>query len=253
MKPVINPKYTSLRPFVEQLATPGFFDSNGTLLHAGRNTIRAFDYNGVKLAVKRYGHLTLFNRFIYGRLRKSKAERTYLHARRLRQAGIDTPEEVAYLEIRRHLLLDTSYFVSLCSPYSSAQTLTDLRSDAKAKLPAHDALAAFLHRIHSAGILHKDLNITNILYHDDGDRHYSFQLIDINRMQFCKRLSIRQKLRNLRQLSCPAPAFLYLLDRYAEIDHSDINTIQLRGVAMRLLFDAWQRTRHRMKAFLKKL
>nr|WP_306449772.1 hypothetical protein [Odoribacter splanchnicus] len=55
----------------------------------------------MRLAVKSYERLTLCNRMLYGSLRKSKAMRAYLYADRLRRLGIDTPEEVAVVEIRR--------------------------------------------------------------------------------------------------------------------------------------------------------
>lgn len=252
MKIVVNPKYAKLRPFVERLASADFFENNGRVLHEGRNTIKAFETEGVRLAVKSYGGLTLFNRFIYGFLRRSKAERTYLYARRLGSLGIDTPEEVAYVEVRRHGVLWRSYFVSLLSDCTSAAPLTDLRDDARGKLPALDALAAFLYAVHKAGVLHKDLNITNILYRRTDDGGFRFQLIDINRMSFGGRLTPRRRLRNLRRLSCPAPAFLYLLDRYAALSHADTDTVQFRGVVMRLLFDGWQRTRHRLKSLFKR-
>lgn len=60
-------------------------------------------------------------------------------------------------------------------------------------------------------VLHKDLNIGNILYKDDGRGGYVFQLMDTNRMRFHRVLSMRQRLDNLRRLSCPVPAYLIFL------------------------------------------
>ncbi len=101
MKILINPRYEHLRPFVERLARPIFFARNGVTLHDGRNVVKLFEADGVQLVVKSYERLSPFNRLAYGVLRKSKAVRAYLHADRLRRLGIDTPEEVAAVEIRR--------------------------------------------------------------------------------------------------------------------------------------------------------
>ena len=113
------------------------------------------------------------------------------------------------------------------------------------------ALAAFLYRLHEAGVLHRDLNIGNILYKGDGQGGYVFQLIDTNRMTFCRRLSMRDRLDNLRRLSCPAPAYLYILDRYARLAHSNADSIQLKGAVMRLIFEMRQRLKRGVKSTLR--
>lgn len=250
MRTRINPHYAKLEPFVGQLAHPFWFARNGVMLHAGRNTIKRFDADGVHLVVKSYGRLSLLNRLIYGVLRKSKAERAYLHAGRLRSLGIDTPEEVACVEIRRRGLLRASYFVSLYSDYRPLNPVTEGYTQVPETRSVLDALAGFLYKIHWAGVLHKDLNISNILYKRDDCGGYRFQLIDTNRMSFRHSLSMQQRLRNLRRLSCAAPAYLYILERYAVIAHTNPGSTQLKGVFARLLFEMRQRTKRRMKRLL---
>lgn len=236
--------------FVRSLARPGFFSRNGETLHEGRNTIKRFETDGVRMVVKRYGHLSFFNRLIYGFLRKSKAERAYRHAARLRRLGIDTPEEIAFVEIRRRGLLRESYFVSAYSDYLPLQPITELYSQTQEARAILDALSEFLFRLHWAGVLHKDLNIGNILYKEDVRGGYVFQVIDTNRMEFRRTLSVRQRLKNLRRLSIPAPAYLYILDRYAGLIRSDANTVQLKGVVFRLFFEMRQRMKRRVKQML---
>lgn len=250
MKIRLNPKYGSLAPFVRQLVHPLRFARNGETLHSGRNTIKLFEEDGVRLAVKSYGRLSFFNRLIYGRLRKSKAERAYLHADRLRSLGIDTPEEVAFVEIRRRGILQASYFVSLYSDYLPLTPVTDCYMQVREARSALDSLVGFLFKIHWAGVLHKDLNIGNILYKSDGAGGYRFQVIDTNRMEFHRMLSMRQRLDNLRRLSCKMPAYLYILEQYARIAHADPNTIQLKGVFARLVFELRQRTKRKLKRLL---
>lgn len=128
MKFEINPCYSTLESFVRSLAVPLFFARNGEVLHEGRNTLKLFEADGQRVVVKRYGRLSFFNRLVYGMLRKSKAERAYRHVVRLHKLGIDTPEELGFVEIRRRGLLRDSYFVSAYSDYLSYRLRTCLRS-----------------------------------------------------------------------------------------------------------------------------
>lgn len=251
MKIKISPRYKESEPFVRALAHPDFFNSNGVSMHEGRNTIKRFEEGGHLFVVKRYGHLTLFNRLIYGTLRRSKAERAYRHAIRLRKLGIDTPEEVASLEIRRHGLLYESFFVSAWSDYQPVAPVTDLDTQRPEVRAVLDALTEFLFRMHRAGILHQDLNISNILYRNEGFGKFSFQVVDTNRMSFRRHLTVRQCLDNLRRLSCPVPAYLYILEQYARLTRGNSSTIQLRGTVMRLFFEMRQHVKYVIKALFK--
>lgn len=252
MKIKISPRYAFAEPFIRSLIHPDFFTEKGKILQSGRNTIKLFNTDKQPFVVKRYEHLSLFNRFIYGTLRRSKAERAYLHAIRLRELGIDTPEEVAFIEIRKYGLLQTSYFVSAYSNYLPLWPIAEQYSHNPELSPILDALAKFLFNMHRAGVLHKDLNIGNLLYKRVDQDKYLFQVIDTNRMQFCKRLSTRQRLDNMRRLSCPVPAYLYILDQYAHLIKSDTATVQLQGAVMRLFFEMRQRTKQVIKALIKK-
>ena len=251
MKILINPRYEHLRPFVERLTRPIFFTRHGETLHSGRNTVKRFETDGMRLVVKSYERLSLFNRFAYGLLRKSKAMRAYRHAGQLRRLGIDTPEEVAVVEIRKGGAMRHCYFVSLYTDYESIRPTTELfmqREEAKRVL---DGVAELLVRMHWAGVEHKDLNVGNILYRKEKDR-YCFQVIDTNRMSFHKYMSMRRRLRNLRRLSCGTPAYLYILKQYAGILQADAPTVQLEGAVRRLLFEKRQHTKGKVKSLLRR-
>ena len=112
----LNPASEALRAFAEGL--PGSFDRSGETLHEGRNTIKAFEADGNKLAVKRFQRPDPLRAVIYTFFRRSKARRSYEHAERLRALGIDSPEPVAWSEYRRHGLLCDSYYVCRRSDYA---------------------------------------------------------------------------------------------------------------------------------------
>jgi len=248
MKFILNPDYRRLEPFLRRLADPGWFRCNGETLHADRNTVKRFEAGGVRLAVKSYEDISAFNRLVYGRLRRSKAERAYRYARRLRSLGIDTPEEVAVVDIRRGGLLRESYFVSLYADWLPLQPVTDSFVSSPDAEPVLDALSQCLFKLHWAGVVHNDLNQSNILYKYDAEmQRCRFMLIDTNRMEFHRMLSMRQRLDNLRRLSCNVSAYLYILQRYAELMHANPSSLQLRGAVRRLLFELRREAHGRLK------
>lgn len=248
MKVKISPPCMASEPFIQSLLSPEFFDKNGIILHQGRNTIKLFESQNRKLVVKQYGHLSWINRIVYGTLRRSKAARACRHAALLRKRGIDTPREIAAVEIRRHGLLYQSYFISEYSTYKSLLPITKLDIQHPEVQNVLKALTSFLRKMHQSGILHLDLNISNILYQDNGNGEYLFQVIDTNRMKFRKRISLRKCIDNLRRLSCPMPTYLYILDQYASLIHIDSTAIQLHGTLQRLLFEMRQRTKRWIKS-----
>ena len=71
-------------------------------------------------------------------------------------------------------------------------------------------------------------------------------------MRFRRHLTTRLRLDNLRRLTCPAPVYLYLLDRYARLIHTDADTVQFKGVLMRLFFENRQRLKRRMKSRIRR-
>lgn len=247
MKILINPKYEYLRPFVERLTRPIFFTRHGETLHSGRNTVKLFETDGMRLVVKSYERLSPFNRLAYGTLRKSKAMRAYLHADRLRRLGIDTPEEVAVVEMRRGGVMRQCYFVSLYTDYESIRPATEMFMQSEEAKNVLDGVAELLVRMHWAGVEHKDLNIGNILCMKEEDR-YCFQIIDTNRMTFHRCMSMRQRLRNMRRLSCSATAYLYILHRYAEVLQANADGVQLKGAVCRLIFERRQQTKGKIKS-----
>lgn len=247
MKIHINPAYEHCRTFVERL--PETFRSGGETLHEGRNTIRAFDVGGQQLVVKRYKRPGFIRAVIYTFFRKSKARRAYEHAVRLRMLGIDSPEPVAWSEYRHHGLLRMCYAVSLRSYYTPLSEATR-QFPGPGTTPVLDAFARFAIRLHEAGIVHEDFNQGNILYrYDAATNRCHFQLIDINRMRFAdKPLRLRTCMVNLRRLACPAVAFLYILDRYAELRRWNVDDTLLRGTFFRLAFGRRKELRKRFRS-----
>lgn len=178
----LNTKYESLREFVKQI--PEKIKNEGETIKNGRNLIKVMTTpEGLRLNVKRYHVPQWPNRLIYSlNIRKPKGVRAYLYPSILLQAGIQTPENVAYIEERSFGLIGYSYFVSLQCDYGhelyEIGQISDNTYDDLAK-----ALGRFTAKLHSANILHRDYSPGNILWKQDADG-FHFSIVDINRMYF---------------------------------------------------------------------
>lgn len=249
-KIILNPKYLKLNEFVNSIRSDFHNLSHCRLLHDGRNKVKYVEILGEKLVVKSYERVSFVNRLLYGRLRQSKAVRAFRYAERLIELGIDTPRPVAAVDVYEGGVLRQSFFVSEYSDYQSAEVVNSYPPMGENLHPLMDALAKFIFDLHNVGVLHRDLNITNILYRKSEKGEYLFQLIDINRMDFKRRISRRKRIKNMRRLSCSPAAYAYILERYAELLLPNESTFQLQGLIARLLFEYRQRAKQSIKLII---
>ena len=164
MKLYLNPEYEELRNDLLKIAE-GKYAANKVFCHK-RNVVEKVTIQGKEYVVKTYKRPNFFNRFAYTYLRKSKAERAYMHAKELLRLGIDTPCPVAYMEKMRKGLFNKGYYVSEYLPYR-------LMHDAYTELGEHDKekltkdFMDFTIEMHDKKILPLDFNSSNIFYHFD--------------------------------------------------------------------------------------
>lgn len=214
----INPSYALFSPFMDNL--PGFFAEKGTLLHEGRNTVKAFRLaDGTPVVVKRYRVPHFLPRLGYSLGRRSKARRAFEFALRLPYLGIDTPTPVGYIEGRCGGIFGLSFFVCL---HDGRPSLWDLyRED----LPERDALvegfAQWLVHAHVRGFLHGDLNLSNILYDRDDEGRLRFAVIDTNRSRFARHPGRRRCLRNMVRISHDRTLLEDIVRAYARLRQWD--------------------------------
>lgn len=157
----LDPSHKGLHEFVKKLPTL-FERGEGTVLHAGRNTIRLLAQEGELLAAKRFRQPGALQGILYAHIRRSKARRSFEHAVRLISLGIGTPQPVAWSEYRRKGRLTDSFYVSR---YSDLKPLSEFaaRFPDTASRPVLDAFARFVAELHEKGIDHRDFNQGNIL------------------------------------------------------------------------------------------
>lgn len=243
VKIILNPKYESLRPWVADIVDA--FDGSTEELHRGRNVIRVCRSGDMALNVKRYGRPHWFNRLVYSAFRKPKGLRAYINASRLRTGGFDSPEPVAYIEMRRRGIICDSYFVSLqCDKPNRLYELGD--ADPAGYEPLLRALARYTARLHDAGFMHLDYSPGNVLYDIDADGCPSFTLVDTNRMAFGL-VDVRRGCANFARLWGQPAMFDILADEYAAARGGDPDKCRRWVRAARDRF--WRRfaRRHRLK------
>lgn len=181
---IINRKYENsslLKDFMQKL--PSTFEKEGVLLFKARNTIKKFVLSdGQEIVVKKYKTPIFLQRVVYSYFRKTKAERAFVNAAELMRRGIDTPENIAWASEWEGGLFHTGYFVS---DVNNSPAIEDELStcDNYNKALAED-FAQFVVTLHSKGILHKDLNCSNVIYKSLSEGSHEFSLIDNNRMKF---------------------------------------------------------------------
>lgn len=255
MKIKINPAYKNNRAvceFIQHL--PETFEREGVFLYAGRNVIKSFILNDPdpvlqQLVVKRYKHPNPVQRIVYSFFRDTKAARAFRNATELYRRGIATPLEIAYVEQQKGGLFEYGYYIS---SYDGAPPISvRLTETAEFDRIMAANFAAFAAELHEKGILHHDLNSTNVLYHPENG-HYRFSVIDINRMNFKAEGSCpspAECLENLTRFTGKMDLFEYVARCYAESRKWPVETTVKKALAVKIRHD---RKWGRRKAFLRK-
>lgn len=214
----INPKYTHndmLCSFINNL--PDSFVDGGEILWNGRNAIKAFDIDNTdnRIVVKRFKHPNFIQQIGYT-FRKHKARKAFENGMELISRGIDTPTPIAFAEYRNNGFIKDAFYI--CDELVG---YTEIRQDIERSDWNRDvikALAHFFAQMHKAGILHHDLNNTNILYSlTNGEYH--FIVIDINRVTFydsIQSISMRERIENMTRFTSNYDLFLLFAQEYAK-------------------------------------
>lgn len=238
-------KYTAFFASMPALFSAG----KGKVLHEGRNEVRLFVVDGKPLVVKRYKRVNWIQRIVYSFFRPTKAARAFRFAEILRNRGVSTPHEVAYMEQREKGLFSIGYFVSLECTDPSLYIPLDVQSSFDRTLA--DNLAAFIVELHSKGILHGDMNFGNFLYHYDDSSMCHFSVIDTNRSHFCEGFPTRtQCLSNFQTMTHRREVYEFVVRKYAVLRHwNEEETVK---VAFAYL-DKFEERHRRKEKFVKQL
>ena len=220
-KTIIHPNYQFLQTFIERL--PQIFLSEGTYIHDGRNKIKIFEVNGLRINVKRYRIPLFINRIVYLYCRKTKAERAYEYALELQKKGINTPAPIAYIIEKQNGLLGYSYFISLQVNYSRRfyEFGTNPLTEENKKIL--QAFGTYTANLHQQQVYHQDYSPGNILF-DIQHKEPEFCIVDINRMQFGP-ISLQKGCANFARLWGNPEMFRIMATAYAQTRGWDPETV----------------------------
>ncbi|MBB4037507.1 serine/threonine protein kinase [Dysgonomonas hofstadii] len=246
VKLVINDDYGALLRFIEDL--PLSFLRSGEVVYSGRNLIKTFDVDGLKLNVKSFKKPILINQIAYGTCRKSKARRSYEYAFRLKENGFHTPDPIAYLELREYKLLKYSLYISIHEEFDGI-----MREFYNGQLEGREELlrqfALYTAALHEKKILHIDYSSGNILYKKEGDK-YTFYLVDLNRMRFGRTISLDTACYNFRRLWGNDEMISFMVKEYARARNFDEATCLRKTFEYRKRFwETYSKQHPGMKAY----
>lgn len=212
MKVVIDQQFQKYENFIRQI--PRLIeDGVGTTVYDGRNKVVRLEYEGETMMVKCFKRVNIIQQIVYTFFRKSKAERAFLFAGEFASRGINTPQRIAFLEEKRCGLFLKGYFVSKEVEGTECHLL--LREVKEFSPQLADAVMKQTLLMHSKGILHGDLNLSNFLCTEKSG-NYSFNMIDINRSRFCDGYpSNKECLKNLVRTTHRRDLYEYLVASYA--------------------------------------
>ena len=260
MRYQINPKFANsarLLSFVESL--PAVFANGGKLIWDGRNKIKLFslamqDESGeeMHIAVKRFKHLSLLQQIAY-LFRRSKASKAFRNGMELCRRGFDTPTPIACVETRQGPCIKEMFYLCDETTLQSIEGQTD-RPDWNKGLAA--AFARYAASLHEKGILHNDLNDTNVLYAPLPDGDFRFAVIDINRMKFYpegQRIPDRECIENLTRFTGRIDLFEFVARQYAKARGLDEEDWANKAVAQKRRHDRnWYRRKRLLHPMKKK-
>ncbi|MBQ8282801.1 MAG: hypothetical protein IJZ01_04450 [Paraprevotella sp.] len=210
---VLHPEYKAMEDFMQSLPER-FVAGEGELVYKGRNELRRFIYKGQAFVVKSFHRPNFINRFVYGIFRPSKAKRSFVHAKMFLNIGVGTPFPVGYLNVRKNLLFDRSYYVTLASdcPYVYNDLFYQEFDYADEVLREVGRVTA---RLHEHGYAHKDYGRGNILFKKTTDG-IKIDIVDLNRMSIGP-MDMKEGCKNLERLPATPHMHRLIAEEYAKI------------------------------------
>lgn len=168
------------RELIEAVAREGL-PAAATEIYRGRNIVATIESVGIKVNIKSFAIPNIVNRYVYGRLRKSKARRSFENSLQLTALGFNVPAPLAYIEEKHSISFGKSYYIS-----QHIDALTEMRYPERHPFMRDllEALGREMARLHKAGVWMKDFSPGNVLFHRRPNGSFIFYYVDLNRISF---------------------------------------------------------------------
>lgn len=247
MKKVLQKTY---KPFESELDN---FIQNFDVLgedfgNQDRNALKLFQLNEKTINVKSFRIPNIINQIAYRFFRKSKAQRSFEYANKLKDLNIGTPQPIAYYEFKSPFLFKKSYYISeqVDCDYTYRELTTDF------SIPNYEeilrAFTRFTFNLQEKNVHFLDHSPGNTLIKKT-EKGYDFYLVDLNRMEF-KTLDFETRIKNFSKLTIHKSMVEVMSDEYAKCSGEDYQTI------FNLMWQetqAFQEKYHRKRRLKKKL
>lgn len=189
-----------------------FDDLNGGT--GERNIIKILKFNGININIKAFKIPNIINQVVYSFFRKSKAQRSFEYAIKLKNLGIGTPKPIAYFEYKSNSLFKKSFYVS--EQQDCDLTYRELTTNFD--YPDYEdmlrAFTRFTYNLHEKGIHFLDHSPGNTLIKKK-HKSYDFYLVDLNRMNFAP-LDFETRIKNFAKLTIHKSMVEIMSDEYAK-------------------------------------
>ncbi|MBU3822408.1 Kdo domain containing protein [Flavobacteriaceae bacterium XHP0103] len=211
MKSIINENYK--KEIFDEIINN--FETNGEPFgNQDRNSLKLFYIDEMTINVKSFKIPNLINQIAYRFFRKSKAQRSFEYANKLKVLGIGTPQPIAYYEFTTPFLFKKSFYIS--EHLNVDYTYRDLTNNFN--IPDYEtilrAFTRFTFKLHENGVLFLDHSPGNTLIKKNGNA-YDFYLVDLNRMKFGK-LDFKTRIKNFSRLTIHKSMVEIMSDEYAK-------------------------------------
>ncbi|GAA3618701.1 Kdo domain containing protein [Flavivirga jejuensis] len=188
-----------------------------------RNSLKLFQLENKTVNVKSFRIPNIVNQVAYRFLRKSKAQRSYEYAKKLKALQVGTPEPIAFYEYKTPFLFKKSYYIS--EQLDCDLTYRELTTDFN--YPDYEnilrAFTRFTFYLHEKGIHFLDHSPGNTLIKKT-DTGYDFFLVDLNRMEF-KNLDFETRIKNFSKLTIHKSMVEVMSDEYAKCSGENYDAI----------------------------
>jgi tRNA A-37 threonylcarbamoyl transferase component Bud32 len=241
MRKEINPTYSnnkSLQNFIARL--PQRFEAEGEVIFSGkRNIIKTFCIDAEdevlsNVVVKKFRARNIFQQLAYSTFWASKAKRAYHNGLRLvKMDEGSTPFPIAFVEDYGCGILHQCYYIT---DFTDAPSVREQLETQPFNRPLAKAFAHFIARLHKNGLVHHDLNFSNVLYKEEtkGDEvHYHISVIDINRLTSHDNLTIDDCKDDFVRWTDDMQLFTFVMEEYAKTRQLDIEIFKHQALMMK--------------------
>lgn len=207
---ILSPDFPQAGEWMESL--PKVFEREGELLFRRRNILKQFASPCGVVVAKKYKMPGFPGRVFQEWIHPSKAHLAFDNSKRLLSLGIDTPAPVGFHFRRKGLILKEEYYVCLKEELPTALSLIRKGNGIDGALA--DALASHIAYMHSKGVRHNDLTLSNFLVERNSEG-FRFSMVDTDRCTFHESMSSLQCFWDLRRVSRDKEVHRRIMRSYA--------------------------------------